>query len=190
MYNIILAVLLALLMARGRKPRRKFRRYLRGDLNETLALGTLATRTLIGGNASETVTEKTWVSSVVATWAMQGFTPASGDGPILVGLAHSDYSDAEIEAWVENSGSWSEGDLVSTTEVGRRKCKMVGIFRGITAETFAAVLNEGRPIRTKLNWMLVTGQTVKIWAFNLGSSALATTDPQIRVEGHANLWPR
>ncbi len=177
-------------MARKPVKRRRFRRYLRGDLNETLALGTLASRTLISADASEIVSEKTWISSVRATWAMQDFTPASGDGPIWVGIAHSDYTDAEIEAWIENAGSWAEGNLTATREVGRRLIKAVGIFRTPADALAAVVLNEGRPTTTKLNWLLLTGQTISFWAFNLGSSALATTDPQLRIEGHANLWPR
>jgi len=28
-----------------------------------------------------------------------------------------------------------------------------------------------------------------MWAYNAGSNALATTVPNVSVDGHANLWP-
>ncbi len=155
-----------------------------------MALGTLAADTVIGSNFDGSVNERTFVSSVEAIYTMDQFTANSDDGPIIVGIAHSDYSDAEIEAWVENvAGGWNEGDLVAQ-EVGKRKIRRVGTFPAGASANDNAALNEGRPMRTKANWILLQGQTVKVWAYNAGSSALATTDPTLHVQGHANLWPR
>ncbi len=173
-----------------RKGRRKFRKYLKGMIDTAFGLGTLSASTLIGANAPDSVTEKAWLSSVKAIWTMDDFTPTADRGPIVVGVAHSDYTDAEIEAWVENLGSWEQGDKVQQ-EIARRYIRRVGAFaspHGGSALDIA-VLNDGRPIHTKCGWQLSTGQTVRLWAYNAGSGDLATTAPNIHVQGHANLWP-
>ncbi len=174
---------------RGRRGRR-FRKYLAGALDESLALSTLGPKVLIGANSTGVLEEKAWLTSVRATWALSEFTPATDDGPIYVGVAHNSYSDAEVEAWIENeTGSWSEGSKVQQ-EIARRFIRRVGTFRvSGTDATNVYVLNEGRPIRTKCGWQLATGDGVKIWAYNAGASALATTSPNVIVLGKANLWP-
>ncbi len=185
---LVVLSLLGVLLAK-RTGRRKFRRYLRGAIQDELDLGTLAAKTLISADLGGVVQEKTWLSSVKATWSLSDFTDAIGDGPIIVGIAHSDYTDAEIEAFIENAGSWTEGNKVAQ-EISRRKIRIVGSFESSVADSQGvAVLNDGKPIHTKCNWYLATGQTVSIWAYNAGDSALATTDPDLDVLGHANLWP-
>ncbi len=188
MYVILLV--LVILMAK-RNPKRKFRKYLRGGVDETLALTTLAATTLVSAVFDETVSEKAWLSSIKASWTLSNFTPGANIGPILVGIAHSDYTDAEIEAWVEQSSSWNEADLVGQ-EVVKRKIRMVGMFGTAGASDAPAwmALANGKPIRTKCGWMLNTGQTLRQWAYNTGSQAVATTVPIVKTEGHANLWPR
>lgn len=195
---MVLMLVIGILMAR--RPKRQYRRkggrrgmgrYIKGTIQQELDLGTLASRTLVGVANANTVTEKAWVSSMKATWTIDDFTSNAGDGPIAVGVAHSDYSDAEIEAWIENSGGWSEGNLVQDREVGRRLIRQVGVITmpsGSAASSYS--LNDGRPVKTKLGWMLITGQTLRFWAYNLGESALDTTDADLQVFGHANLWPR
>ncbi len=169
--------------------RRKFRQYLKGQIEHTLALATLASKDVIGSNVGDTVIEKAWLSSVKATHSLAFPTPLAGDGPIMVGLAHSDYTDAEIEEWIENAESWNSSDLRSQ-EQARRKIRRIGIFpMSETGDlTSSKVLNDGKPIRTKCGWMLDTGMTVKFWAYNMGSSAL-TTGRLYQVQGHVNLWP-
>ncbi len=185
----MLGVLFVVLLAKHPRKRRKFRRYIRGGIEEDLSLGTLGSKTLISIAGSDVVTEKAWISSVKATWALSDFTFAAGDGPILVGVAHSDYTDAEIEAWVEQTTSWDEGDLVSQ-EIAKRKIRQVGTFSSGTIGLVGdQILNNGRPITTKLGWELTTGNNIDFWAYNQGSSPL-TTAANVRVAGHANLWPR
>ncbi len=164
-------------------------RYIRGSIDEILSLGTLGGNTLISDIFSGTVNERTLVSSVVASWSMDQFTEGNDDGPIVVGLAHSDYTDAEIEAFVENTGSWNEGDLVAR-EVSGRRVRRIGTIQAAVNAAGYWVLNEGKPVKTKLNWILLQGQSLRFWAYNAGSSALATTDPTLHLQGHANLWPR
>ncbi len=181
---------LDLAVAKKARRSRKFRRYLKGNVDETLSLTTLAAKTLVGTLFDETPDEKVWISSLKGIWSIADFTPAAGDGPILVGVAHGDYSDAEVEEVIENTGSWSEGDLVQSREIAKRLVRQIGVFDAETASSDHQVLNDGKPITTKLGWLLTTGKTLRIWAYNLGDSALATTVPQVRVNGHVNLWPQ
>ncbi len=175
----------------ARKPKRKMGRYIRGNVDETLALGTLAGRTLISGDFDDAVNERTRISSIIAAYSVLNATPGGDIGPIMVGVAHSDYGDGEIEAFIENTGSWDEGNLVEQREIGKRLIRVIGIFpdEGGAALSVNKVLNDGKPIKTKLNWTLLQAQTLSLWAYNLGTTAFATTDPQVRCQGHVNLWP-
>ncbi len=172
------------------KPKRRgYRKYLRGKIEFQLDLGTLGSKTLIGGVVSGAVIERTFVSSIVASYSLAEFTDAIGDGPIMVGVAHSDYTDAEIEAFIENSGSWNAGNLTAQ-EVAKRKVKIIGVFESSVADSSGIeTLQDGRMIKTKLNWILITAQNLRFWAYNAGLSAIATTQPEFHVDGHANLWP-
>ncbi len=189
---LVVMAVFAIGMAKA-KPRRRrsMGRYLRGNVDESIPLGTLASRTLVLTAFDETVVERTFISSVVATWRLADMTQGAGIGPIMVGLAHSDYSAAEIEEWIETTGSWNEGDLVQTREVARRLIKTVGVFGDADVDGVGiAHLRNGNPITTKLKWILTTGDTVDAWAYNLGGNPLATTTPTVFLQGHANLWPR
>ncbi len=161
--------------------------YLKGNVNEQLALGTLAAKTLISAVFDEVAEEKTLVSSILAMWSLEGFTVAVGDGPILVGVAHSDYTDSEIEAVIEATGSWAPGDKIQQ-EIAKRLVRKIGIFTEKDISLGSTTLNDGKAIKTKLNWSITTGKTLRVWAYNMGTSALATTDPTVTCEGHANLW--
>ncbi len=169
---------------------RKYRRYLRGKLDLALALGTLSSDDVIIQAMSETVNERTWVSSLKSTWILADLT--LGEGPITVGIAHGDYTAAEIEEFLENAGSWNEGDLVAQ-EIAKRKIRIVGTFSGSegspTGATFAEALNEGMPVSTKCGWILNQGETIDVWAFNKSGGNL-TTGGIVRLEGHVNLWPQ
>ncbi len=193
MIEIIILVIVSIMLAKhgGRPRKRRFRRYIRGNVEEQLVLTTLGPGVIVGTAFDEAVVERTFVSSLVATWSMAEFTPATDDGPITVGISHGDYTDVEIAEWMDNTASWSEADLVQQ-EVAKRKIRKVGTFLGpgVGGATNRSVLADGRLIKTKLNWILTTGQTLRMWAMNEGASALGTTAPIIRVNGHVNLWPR
>ncbi len=183
---LILAFIAPAMLAK-RKGRRN-RRYLRGNVESSQALGTLASNTLVAAAIGSTVEERTLISSIVLAWALKDLTEVVSDGPVIVGVAHSDYTAAEIEEVIENTGGWSEGNLVAQ-EVAKRRVRIVGIFEELGGDTTTATLQEGKMIKTKLNWILTTGQTIDIWAYNAGASGLTGT-AQLHVFGHANLWPR
>ncbi len=186
---LIIALFVSVRLAKRGSGRRKpnFSKYLKGNVDESINLGTLASLTLVSANFDESPDEQLRCSSVKGTWSLDLLTP--GQGPIMVGLAHSDYSDAEIEAVIENTGSWDRGNKIQQ-EVAKRLVRRVGIFStaGGGVSTDQMVLNDGKPITTKLNWRLITGATLKLWAYNMGPDALATTAPIVRLQGQANLW--
>ncbi len=158
-------------------------------MNHKISLTTLASKVVVGSAIADVLTNKAWLSSVKATWTLKNFTEGGAIGPIVVGVSHSDYTDTEIEEWIENTASWETKDKIGQ-EVARRKIRRVGAFRSPNVALGAAVLNEGRMITTKCNWMLEIGQTLKVWAYNSGAGAVATMVPDLRVEGHANIWPK
>ncbi len=161
--------------------------YLKGNVEETLSLGTLAVRTLVADTWDESPEEQTRISSIVCTWALDQLT--GPQGPILFGIAHSDYSDAEIEEVLENVASWDAGSKVEQ-EIAKRLVRTIGIFKSnnVAGEVSDAEFNDGRPMKTKLNWKLNSGDTLKMWAYNVGSVNLSGTAPILLCNGHANLW--
>ncbi len=161
--------------------------YLKGSIDENLALGTLASKTLVGDTWDESPEEKTLISSIEVSWSLDQLTHPQG--PILFGIAHSDYSDAEIEEVIENLGSWDAGSKVEQ-EIAKRLVRVLGTFvsEGDGTAVGDVRFNDGLPLKTKLNWILNTGDTIKMWGYNVSGTPLSTTDPQMRANGHANLW--
>lgn len=169
--------------------KRRFQRYIRGSLEEIQTFGSLGSRAVQSTNMDSTVNERTFVSSIVATWSVSSLTPGVNMGPIICGVAHGDYSDAEILEFMTQTGSWNETDLIAQ-EISRRKIRRVGAFEQPEDAEDAQVLNDGKAIKTKLGWILSQGQTLKTFVFNSGTANVATTTPSLVVNGHANLWPK
>ncbi len=147
-------------------------------ISESLPLLTLANLDVLGEVLPDTVDKPTFILSIDATWSLNGLT--GGEGPILVGWAHADYSDAEVEEWIENQGAWGTSDLVQQ-EVAKRKIRTAGEFSGVAGDE---VLNDGKFIRTRMKFMLNAGQTMRFWAYNRSGAAL-TTGASLLVEGTA-----
>ncbi len=164
-------------------------RYIRGNINELLNVGTLAAATVISADFDNVVDERTLVTSIVSTYSVDSWTQASDIGPLVVGVAHSDYSDAEIQEWFTQTVSWDEGNKIAQ-EINNRKIRVITTLQAPLSATGVFVANDGKPIKTKLNWILTQGQTLSVFAFNAGTAAFATTDPDVRMEGHANLFPQ
>lgn len=170
-----------------KRSRRMSGSYIKGIVDEELPLGTLAAKSLVRVPFDEVAAEKTFISSIVASYSMNNWTNVLEAGPILIGIAHSDYTAAEIEEVIENTGSWNRGDKIAQ-ERSKRLIRIIGQFstEGITGAKVS--LNDGKPIKTKLGWSLNTGRGLSLWAYNLGVAAVATTDPNVFASGHCNLW--
>jgi len=189
MLQTLLFLMILIMMAKKRgRGRRSMGRYIRGTVDEEIALGALAAKDVANSAFDEVVNERTLVSSIVAAYALQGYTLTTNDGPIMVGISHGDYSSAEIEAWIESTDSWNEGDLVAQ-EVAGRKIRRIGVFDTPQADTESLSLNDGKPIKTKLNWILNQGQTLNLWCYNMGAGPI-TTGATVQAQGHVNLFPK
>ncbi len=180
---IILGIILLMLLAkRGRGSGRSMATYRKLAVDDVMALGGLAAKTAITIDLANVLSEERRITSAELTWTLKDL--AAGEGPVVVGLCHSDYSSAEVEAWIENSGSWTEADMPSR-EISTRWIRQVGVF-GEGAGGESLVLNDGRPIKTKLNWKLPTGQTLGVWAYNPNAAEAITTGTEVFATGHLN----
>ncbi len=163
---------------------------MKGNIDELLLLGTLGASALISDLWDETVKERTLISSIVCNWSLARVT--NPQGPIVFGVAHSDYTDSEILAVITATGSWDGGDKIAQ-EVAKRLVRQIGTLQSTGSPAAGETdyrFNDGRTMKTKLNWLLNEGDTLRMWAFNRSAAALSTTDPGLRCSGHANLWKR
>ncbi len=168
---------------RRRKTRRRFN-LRRVRIASSPAVGALATEDVasvaITGAAADKIRFISFNSTY--TWVDSG---AIGDGALEFGLAHSDYSAAEIEACLESAGSIDLGDKVAQ-EVANRWVRRVGtISDATTAAGMEKQFNDGRQVKTKLNWLMSAGDTLNIW-FRNGSGNVYTTGSSMAVLG--DLW--
>ncbi len=158
------------------------KKYQRIQVSSAIALGTLASNTVIAGvTTADTAIDTGKVSSIVAGWDLEAHT--AGEGPIAVGVAHSDYSATEILEYLTLATGFDRGDKIAQERQGRR-IRRVGVFGGGLADVS---LNDGVPIKTKLNWVLVEGDTIQSWALNLDGSSL-TTGTLLNIQGNLNFW--
>ncbi len=179
-------------MAKKRGPNRpKFRgsNYFAARIDVLIDLATLAAQTGVRVLTADAVDEKSLVSSIECTYALTDETPTADAGPIDMYVHHPDYTLAEVEAFIENTLSWSRNDMVAQ-EIANRRIRLIGTFpdsaSGVVAS--AVTLQNGRKIKTKLNWQLRSGQGLGFVAYNNGSAAMATTDADVRISGKANLF--
>ncbi len=111
---------------------------------------------------------------------------------LVFGLSKSDYSITEIKEWVENTVGFARANLIAQ-EISRRVIKHVGVFQPrmvAAAEAVEAKINDGMPVKTRLNWRILAGQTITFWIYNGGELAVPTAANQkVRVNGRlAGFW--
>ncbi len=156
-----------LMAQKGRKGRRFTLRKVR--VQATITLSTLAAKDLLAAAMIGVSTSDYRIVSTDLTWGLNNLT--EGDGPILVGLAHGDYNDAEVEEAIEvaniNQATKTE------QEQANRLVRDVAILGAQGAGT-QFVANGGEPIKTRLNWRINTGKSVSMWAYNLDTAAMQT----------------
>ncbi len=131
-----------------------------------LALVTLGTDTALTKDLVGTSQSSFRLISTNLSWTLTGLT--GGDGPIVVGFAHSDYTVAEIKEALTAAVAIDKGDKIAQEQAGRL-VRVVGTMNdGVQA------LNDGKPVKTRLNWLIGIGDTVKIFAWNDGTGSLTT----------------
>jgi len=159
---------------------------MKGNIQVDKAFATLAGKDLASA-ITNSVSDTTRVSSCKCIYAVGDLTEGTDVGPFLVGVAHSDYSDTEIEEFIENAGAWEIGNMVQR-EVAQRRIRIVGTINNKGGAAATNDLADGRPVTTKLGWVLEEAQSLRFWVYNTGNNAVATTIPNYKVFGHANLW--
>ncbi len=137
-------------------------------LSEITTLGALTSQNAVATTFDSTVDDSTYLLSIEATYSISAHT--AGEGPIVCGVAHNDYSAAEIVEWYIANGAWDRADKVAQ-EHNRRKIRQVGIFPGVSA---IETLNDGIPVKTKLGFIVEDGQTLSLWALNEDAATLTT----------------
>ncbi len=158
------------------KHKGRYKGYRKLPFTVDVAGGTVAADDVTSTTLTEVMTEERRVLSIELSVAMKALT--AGDGPVEYGVAHSDYTAAEIEETLEAAGAWDEGDKIAQ-EQAKRLVRRIGVLT--EAET---ALNEGRPIKVRLNWRIATGDTLQFWLRNRGIQL--TTGMEINAQGAAH----
>ncbi len=153
----------------AKRPRR---RWTAADANVPFqaenVLGTLGNQTADIGAMVDASDNEYRAISIRATWAMNGFT--AGEGPLSVGYAHGDYTATEVKEFIEAGGAMTQNDKIAA-EQANRLIRLVGVFSGVGG---SESLNDGKPIRTRLNWRIADGGTINQFVYNHGGAALTT----------------
>ncbi len=172
MISIIMTVLTVLALIGMAKARRRRRRWSPNNqvvriqsvgLTTTLADGSIFADAIVA-----VADEEYRAISMTNTYAYRNGTP--GEGPVHVGIAHGDYSSTEIDQWFESQAAMTRGNMIAK-EQADRKIRMVGTFPGVSQDE---VLNDGKPIHTKLNWHIPVGKTIVTWVSNQSGGPLTT----------------
>ncbi len=167
MLLIYITLIAMLVMARRRPRRRRWTSDMRKvPIFHTLSLSTLATLTVLNANALTTSDNEYRVLSATMTWSLAGLT--AGEGPLIFGYAHGDYSVTEIKEALEAENTIDRGDKVAA-EQGNRLVRRVGSFSGLGTET---EFNDGKPMRMRLNWVIAEGRTLNYWVYNFSGGTL------------------
>ncbi len=114
-----------------------------------------------------TTTSPIRVLSVKNVYAVKDLT--ENEGPVVVGICHSDYTVTEIKEAIEQIDALDIGNLKAQEEANRL-VRVLGIFSGAVNQ----YLNDGRPIKTRLNWLLPAGASVCFFIYNEDASPLTT----------------
>ncbi len=147
-----------------------------------IGAGALASVDVQSGVLGDPTEDKLRVISVEFAYAWGGKQPA--DDGCQFGLAHSDYSAAEIEECLEAQGAIDLGDKLAQ-EQSNRLVREIGIMSGGDSAAGGIMFNDGRPVKTRLNWLLAAGDQLQLWIRN-SSAVIWTTGSTVSVTG--NLW--
>ena len=150
---------------RGRRPRRNKSDDQVWPFVAELAINGLTDDTVSGGTCVATSDACRTYSALIA-WALEGMTP--GEGPIEVGLYDSDLSVTEVKEAL--NASPTNRSAIVEREKARRPVRNSGTFRVANAEE---VLNDGRPIYTRVLMKHSQSANLNFFAYNKSGGTLA-----------------
>ncbi len=152
-----------------------------------VAATALATGDVVVGAITSATTNTLRLISADLAYAWEDIQAQIDDGAEF-GLAHSDYSAAEIEECLEAQASIDLGDKIAQEHANR----LVRSIGKMPANTVAAgsgvVFNDGNKKKTRLNWLLSIGDTLNLWIRN-GSGVVWTTGSTIGAIGDLYVLP-
>ncbi len=171
-------------MARNRKPQRRRRFNLRKvRVATTVGITALAAGDVITGFLTVASTDPFRVISTDLNYSVVNLGAAIDDGQEF-GMAHSDYTAAEVEECLEAQTAINPGNKVGQ-EQANRLVRSVGTVAGQGLAGASLGFNDGKPVKTKLNWHMAIGDALNVWIRN-GSQVVYTTGSALRVQG--TIW--
>ncbi len=172
MLQYLLFMLAVFAMAK-RRAKRKFN-LRRVRIANSAAVGALATLDVLGAALTPNAADKVRVISANLAWSWSDIASIADDS-LEFGLAHSSYTDAQIEEALEATGSWDLGDKVAQ-ERGNRLVRSIGVIsgEGLVSSNQGAQFNDGKPVKTKLNWLLSAGDAITVWMRNASGTVYST----------------
>ncbi len=103
------------------------------------------------------------------------------EGPVGVYIMHNGYSTTEFEQWKELAQGFQRGNLQAQEVAKRgRMIKRIGSFPLASVQES---LNDGRPFRTKLGFVIAEGNTLALVGYNTSGIAPLTTGCVVHVSG-------
>ncbi len=184
---LILSALLVTLLAKHTRKgsRRRPFNLRRVRVQANFGVGALAAADVVVGVITAATTGTLRVMSIKASWSIVNLADAV-DGGFEFGVAHSDYTAAEIEECIESQASMDIGDKVAN-EQSNRLVRTIGVISNTGGAVAASelIFNDGRPVKTKLNWLLSIGDTLNMWVRN-SSGTIYTTGSSLSVIGE--IW--
>ncbi len=157
----------------SKRARKRDKNFVAISFEGQLALGTLSNAIVISGGIFGAVFgEDIFVVSADLLFTLRDLT--GGEGPIKVGLAHSDLSVTEINEAI--TVELTDPDDIITKERLSRPVRTVGIFTSDTAASGGQTnrLEDGTKIRQKLMFSIGDGFTLDMWAKNQSGATLTT----------------
>lgn len=172
----------------GKKPyRRRSRRNVPGRsvrIAGTVTMGAVGSGSVVKGPITTASTDPYRLKSIKAAYSWSDIQ-AIIDDAMEFGFAHSDYTAAEVEECLEAQAAIDKGDKVAQ-ERSNRLVRSVGrISRSGAADGSGEVFADGRMTKTKLNWLMSTGDTLDMWARN-SSGVVWTTGSFLQSIG--SIW--
>ncbi len=152
-----------------------------------ITLTTLATIAAKKADSTLTLTEDFRLIKSMITATLTDFT--GGEGPILLGLADNELSEAEIAECINAAGPLDRNDNLAR-ERAERPVWIIGQFDGAAAD---GVVNDGQMIDTVKqksvpSWTFSNPEGFTLFAFN-NSAALLTTGAEVRFQStYYGVW--
>ncbi len=157
-------------------------------LNEfdTITLGTLAAQSAIGAGNNYPIGDEFRLISTKFFAVMNGHTP--GEGPILLGIADNELSDAEIgfALSLEPTDKNDNAALEST----HRPVFILGAFNGGGTTGFIGGAGDGQMGKETVRWTFSNPEGWTWFAFNSDPAALTTGTVVTFYARHYGVWVR